>query len=331
MRIVFMGTPEFAAKILEHLTAWPGGRVEAVYTRPDRAAGRGRKTMPGAVKTAALAGGIPVFQPDGFRDAAAVSELGALAADVLVVAAYGLILPQRVLDLPRLGAYNVHASLLPRHRGAAPVQRAVMNGDAVTGVTVMKMEAGLDTGPILLQRALAVREDDTAGTLLDLLADLGGRLMTVALDMLKEGRAALVPQNGALASHAPKISPLEEWIPWNLPAGSVHNHIRGLTPSPGARSLWIAPGREPLPVRIDPGAAAEGEAGFAPGTVFACDGQDLLVACAAGRYRVRSLRPAGRNAMSASAFRNGYLRGMAPPYGMLAGPALPGAPAGARG
>lgn len=171
LRIVFMGTPDFAASILRAVAAWEGGTVEAVYAQPDRPAGRGKKLKAPATKEAALELGIPVYQPLNFKTDDAVRTLRDLAPDVLVVAAYGLLLPQCVLDIPRCGAYNVHASLLPRHRGAAPIQRALMEGDAVTGVTIMRMEAGLDTGPMLLQQAVSIEPDDTAGTLFEVLAE----------------------------------------------------------------------------------------------------------------------------------------------------------------
>lgn len=324
LRIVFMGTPDFAATILRAVAAWEGGTVTAVYTQPDRPAGRGKKLKAPAAKETALELNIPVWQPLSFKTADAVDSLRRQTPDVLVVAAYGLLLPQCVLDIPRCGAYNVHASLLPRHRGAAPIQRALMQGDALTGVTIMRMEAGLDTGPMLLQQALSIDATDTAGTLFGLLAEQGARLMTGALGMVAEGRAAFTPQNNDLATYAPKLTPDEERIDWGQPARAVHNRIRALTPAPGAKTVLHIPGREPLPLRLEPGQPLEdadactlAEPGLPPGTVAGFDGEALMVLCGCGAYRLTRLRPAGKSDMSAADFRNGRLRDLTPPYGML--------------
>lgn len=322
LRIVFMGTPDFAATILRAVAAWDGGEVAAVYAQPDRPAGRGKKLKAPAVKEAAQELGIPVFQPLNFKTNEAVQALRDVRPDVLVVAAYGLLLPQCVLDIPRCGSYNVHASLLPRHRGAAPIQRALMEGDAVTGVTIMRMEAGLDTGPMLLQQAVTIEPDDTAGTLFEVLAEHGARLMTGALGMVAEQRAAFIPQTDELATYAPKIKPDEERIDWTLPARVIHNRIRGLTPLPGARTVLHVPGREPLPLRVEPGHPLENASDLirgdvVPGTVAAFDGEALVVACGEGAYRLTRLRPAGKPGMSATDFRNGRLRERTPPYGLL--------------
>jgi methionyl-tRNA formyltransferase len=317
LRIVFMGTPDFAAAVLKEVAAWEGGEVVAVYTQPDRPAGRGKKLKASATKELALELGYPVYQPKNFRDDADVAALAALEPDVLVVAAYGLLLPQRVLDIPRLGPYNVHGSLLPQYRGAAPIQRAVMNGDRVSGVTIMKMEAGLDSGPMLLQQAVSIEPEDTAGTLFDTLAEHGAKVMVGALSMIAEGRAAFVAQNEELVTHAAKISPEEEWVDWNMDAARIHNIIRGLTPAPGAKSVLRIEGREDLALRIEPGQPVEQGSDAAPGTVLGMDGDALLVACGQGAYRVTHLRPAGKSTMSARDFFNGRLRGLPAPYGVL--------------
>lgn len=321
LRIVFMGTPDFAAVILKAVAAWEGGQVAAAYAQPDRPAGRGNRLKAPAAKVAAAELGIPVFQPLHFKDDVAIRQLRALKPDVLVVAAYGLLLPQCVLDIPACGCYNVHASLLPRLRGAAPIQRAIMNGDTVTGVTIMRMEAGLDTGPILLQQAVAMEPEDTAGTLFDVLAEHGAKLMVGALGMVAENRTAFIPQNDALATHAAKISPREEYIDWSLPAQEIHNHIRGLSPVPGARAVWSMTDRQPVALRLEPGSVAETVAPswteLAPGTVAAFDGEALVVICGQGAYRLVRLRPAGKATMSAADFRNGHLRQMSAPYGLL--------------
>lgn len=319
LRIVFMGTPDFAAVILKSVVAWDGGEVVAVYTQPDRPAGRGKKLKASATKELALELGLPVYQPRNFRDDADVETLAGLRPDVLVVAAYGLLLPQRVLDIPTLGPYNVHGSLLPQYRGAAPIQRAVMNGDAISGVTIMKMEAGLDSGPILLQQAVSIEPDDTAGTLFDTLAEHGAKLMVGALGMIAEGRAAFVPQNEELVTHAAKITVDEEYIDWSMDSRSIHSIIRGLTPAPGAKSVLHMEGRDPVMIRIEPGEPVEAAQDAAPGTLVGMDGDALLVACGSGAYRITHLRPAGKATMSATDFRNGRLRGLPEPWGVLRG------------
>ena len=319
LRIVFMGTPDFAAAVLKEVAAWEGGEVVAVYTQPDRPAGRGKKLKASATKELALELGYPVYQPKNFRDEADVQALAALEPDVLVVAAYGLLLPPRVLDIPKLGPYNVHGSLLPQYRGAAPIQRAVMNGDKISGITIMKMEAGLDSGPMLLQQAVSIEPEDTAGTLFDTLAEHGARVMVGALGMISEGRAAFVPQNEELVTHAAKIAPEEEWVDWSMDAERIHNIIRGLTPAPGAKSVLRIEGKDDLALRIEPGQPVEQGAEGAPGTVLGMDGDALLVACGKGAYRVTSLRPAGKATMSAKDFFNGRLRGLTAPYGVLGG------------
>lgn len=319
LRIVFMGTPDFAAVILKAVAAWDGGEVVAVYTQPDRPAGRGKKLKASAAKELALELGLPVYQPRNFRDDADVQTLADLHPDVLVVAAYGLLLPQRVLDIPTLGPYNVHGSLLPQYRGAAPIQRAVMNGDTISGVTIMKMEAGLDSGPMLLQQAVSVEPEDTAGTLFDTLAEHGATLMVGALGMIAEGRAAFVRQNEELVTHAAKITVDEEYIDWSGDAKTIHNIIRGLTPAPGAKTVLNIEGREPVTIRLEPGQPVDRATDAAPGTLIGMDGDALLVACGTGAYRITRLRPAGKATMSATDFRNGRLKGLSEPYGMLSG------------
>lgn len=317
LRIVFMGTPQFASVILKAVAAWDGGDVAAVYTQPDRPAGRGRKLKAPAAKELALELGLPVYQPCSFKDNADVEALRALCPDVLVVAAYGLLLPQKVLNIPTHGAYNVHGSLLPKYRGAAPIQRAIMNGDTVSGVTIMQMEAGLDSGPMLLQQAVRIEPTDTAGTLFDILAEHGARLMVGALGMIAEGRAACVRQNEELVTHAAKITSEEEYIDWSMSANAIHNIIRGLTPTPGAKSVLYMQGSDPMIMRIEPGQTAENMGSYAPGTLIGMDGKALLVACGEGAYKITRLRPAGKASMSAVDFYNGRLRRLTEPYGVF--------------
>ncbi len=316
LRIVFMGTPDFAAAVLRRVADWPGGQAIAAYCQPDRPAGRGRAL------------GIPVFQPLNFREDVARRELAALCPDVLVVAAYGLILPQSVLDIPRLGPFNVHASLLPRLRGAAPIQRAIMQGDSVTGITIMRMEAGLDAGPMLAQRALGIGLDDTADSLSRELADLGGRLMVEELERLAAGQPSpAIPQDAARATYAAKLSKADGRIRWNAPAHVVHAHLRGVTPWPGGQTTFLAPGRAPLPVLVSPGEAdaippaGANPAGSPdarydarpgerpePGTILGLAEGRLVVACSDASYRIATLKPAGGRPMDAAAFWNGYCR-----------------------
>lgn len=313
-RIVFMGTPELAAVVLRRLAGWPQGELLAVYTQPDRPAGRGQKLRPSPVKEAALELGLPVRQPENFRDAASVAELADLAPDVLAVAAYGLILPQAVLDIPRLAPLNVHTSLLPRYRGAAPIQRAIMENwqpGAESGVSIMRMEKGLDTGPVYTQRRIALA-DQTAGSLHDALAGLGAEALLEVMSELCAGTAVAVPQDEALASYAAKVFKEDGYVDWNHPLAAVHAQIRGVTPFPGARTLLRGEGlAEPLLMQIWPG---QPEA-FTPGEEVACgsvrrDKAGLSVACADGWYRLGRVRPPAKKEMDALALCNGLLQKM---------------------
>ena len=328
-----MGTPEFAAFILRRLAAWDGADLAAVYCREDKPAGRGHKLTPPPVKCAALELGLPVVQVKNFKDEADRAVLAAFAPDLLVVAAYGLILPQSVLDIPRLGALNVHASLLPRYRGAAPIHRAIVDDVPSTGITIMRMEAGLDTGPMLSQRALAIGADDTAGTLHDELADLGARLMLEVLEQFRQGEPpAAIPQNDALAIYAARMDKTDGFIDWSCPARAVHARIRGVTPWPGARATALLPGRDPLPLLLMPGSVGQAfdpeQADIEPGTILGVEDGCLIVACADRVYRIPEVRVSGKPTMSAPAFWNGYgpREGR---YGRLCPPDHPATQAGA--
>ncbi len=312
MKIVFMGTPDFAAVILEALLAWEGGEVVAVYTQPDRPAGRGKKLRYSAVKNLSVSRGLTVMQPLHFKDADAVEALRAFEADIAVVAAYGLILPQTVLDAPRSGCLNAHASLLPKYRGAAPIQRAIMAGEQVTGVTIMQMDAGMDTGPMVLQRAMAIGVDDTAGALHDELATLSATLMVEALTLAQQNALKPVPQDDARATYAPKLTKAEGEIDWARPARVVHDHVRGVTPWPGAFFFWDGLGADkPLRLTVLPGRVGDpldDAAGCVePGTIVGLHEGMLAVACADRYYLTPNLCPEGKCLIDAQAFCNGYL------------------------
>ena len=280
LRLVFMGTPDFSAAILDQALAWPGGEVVAVYTQPDRPAGRGKQMHASPVKHLALEHGIAVHQPLNFKNPADIAALTALKPDFLLVAAYGLILPQAVLDIPRLAPVNVHASLLPKYRGAAPIQRAVMNGDTETGIAIMRMEAGLDTGPVYAMRALPIGPDDTAGSVHDALACLGGELLLEILPGIARGELVPRPQDSAAATYASKLSKEDGRIDFHKTVREVHNQVRGVSPWPGA---WCQFHREHdtgesiVRVRICPGQPAPAEyntahAAALPGTVLGVAG-----------------------------------------------------------
>lgn len=309
MRVVFAGTPEFARAALERLHA-AGFVVPLVLTQPDRPAGRGMKLQPSPVKQFALAHGIPVAQPRSLRldgkypdDAAAAREaLLAAQADVMVVAAYGLILPQWVLDLPRLGCLNIHASLLPRWRGAAPIHRAIEAGDAQTGVTIMQMDAGLDTGDMLLEERIPIAADDSTATLHDKLAALGGRMIVEALELAACGglRPVKQPQEGVTYAH--KIEKSEAAVDWSQPAPVIERRIRAFDPFPGAAArvrgetikLWRA-------------RALPGRGSVEPGTIVSVDEHGIGVACGdGGRLEVTELQRPGGKRLPVAEFLRGF-------------------------
>jgi len=308
LRLVFMGTPQFAATVLGYVLGWEHGGVAAVYTQPDRPCGRGQVCTPSPVKQLALKHGLPVLQPVNFKAEEDVQALRELAPDVLLVAAYGLILPQRVLDIPRLGAINVHASLLPKHRGAAPIQRALLAGEHVTGITIMRMEAGLDSGPMLLQRALRIASTDTAENIHDELADMGGHMLVETLELLREGKLAAIPQDDSKATYAPKLEKHEGQIDWDQPAWHVHNRVRAMHPWPGAYFVWQRPDGKPLRLGIRPGRVAGALPPNAkPGDFLGLEHGNLAIACRDRVYLVPALHPQGKKVMNAEAFACGYL------------------------
>jgi methionyl-tRNA formyltransferase len=298
MRIVFAGTPDFAVPALEAVVA-AGHQVLAAITQPDRPAGRGLAAAASPVKQAASRLGIPVLQPASLKTTQAQEEIRGLAPDVLVVAAYGLILPQSVLDLPRLGAINIHASLLPRWRGAAPIHRALLAGDRETGISIMRMEAGLDTGPVLLREAVTILPDDTAGTLHDRLAALGARLVVAALDGLARGTLTATPQPAVGVTYAAKLEKHEARIDWARPAADIERQVRAFNPFPGATAR--VRGAE---VKIWRTAVADGAG--EPGAVLATGHGGITVGCGAGALRLEELQRAGGRRLAAREFLRGF-------------------------
>jgi methionyl-tRNA formyltransferase len=294
LRLVFAGTPEFAVPSLQACLG-SDAEVVAVYTQPDRPAGRGRKLAASPVKRAALAAGVPVEQPGTLRDADARKRLAAFAPDLLVVVAYGLILPKAVLALPRLGCWNVHASLLPRWRGAAPIQRALLAGDAETGIDLMQMEAGLDTGPILLEARTPIAPEDTGGSLHDILAALGARTLAEGLARVLRGEVLqATSQAGDGVVYAHKLDKAEARLDWNEPAAALARKVRAFDPWPVAEAeingerlrIWSA---EAIP-----------EAGVeaSPGSVVASHRDAIDIATGAGVLRIRELQRDGGRRMA---------------------------------
>ncbi len=310
MNVIFAGTPEFARVALERLLQ-AGFTVPLVLTQPDRPAGRGMKLQASAVKQCALDHGIAVAQPRSLRldgkypeDAAAAREaMLAARADTMVVAAYGLILPQWVLDLPRLGCLNIHASLLPRWRGAAPIHRAIEAGDAETGVTIMQMDAGLDTGNMLLTERMAIAGTDTTATLHDRLADLGGRMIVEALEMAAGGGLVPVVQPAEGVTYAHKIEKAESVIDWSLPAQVIGQRIRAFDPFPGASTRL---GEETIKLWEASAEAADAPAGTVPGQLLAADASGVTVACGTGQLRLTTLQRAGGKRLAAADFLRGF-------------------------
>ncbi len=294
LRLAFMGSPHFALPTLEALIG-AGHEIACVYTRPPRPAGRGKKERLTPVHERALARGLEVRTPKSLKKPEAQEAFAALALDAAIVVAYGLILPKAILDAPRLGAFNLHGSLLPRWRGAAPIQRAIMAGDTITGVQVMRMEEGLDTGPVIATAQTPIDLDDTTATLHDRLAALGAPLMVEALAQIERGAAIETPQAEAGVTYAHKITPAETRIDWSRPAHEIDCMIRGLAPAPGA---WF----EHAGVRIKAlNARAEAGAG-APGETL---DDRLLVACGEGAVRLTRLQREGRPPMAAAEFLRG--------------------------
>ena len=300
MRLAFMGTPEFSVGALAELLA-AGHEIACVYSQPPRPSGRGQKERPSPVHAFAEAHGLPVRTPLNFKAAEEREAFAALDLDVAIVVAYGLILPTAVLEAPRHGCLNLHASLLPRWRGAAPIQRALMAGDAVTGVQVMRMEAGLDTGPILLSETTPISATDTAASLHDRLAMVGAQLLPRALAALERGGIAETPQAEEGVEYARKISSEEARIDWSRPAAELDRHIRGLAPFPGA---WFEMPTADGPVRVKALFSSIGSGEGAPGAIIGTAGR-LEVACGEGSVALHRLQRAGKAAQDAETFLRG--------------------------
>ena len=310
MRVIFAGTPEFASVALAQLHA-AGHEIVLVMSQPDRPAGRGMKLQASAVKQFALAHQIPVAQPRSLRldgkfpdDAqAAQAAIAQAQADVMIVAAYGLILPQWVLDAPRHGCLNIHASLLPRWRGAAPIHRAIEAGDARTGVTIMQMDAGLDTGDMLLCQDLAIEPADTTAALHDKLADLGGRMIVQALTQVGQFQPQVQPSEGVTYAH--KIEKTESSVDWTLPAAVLERRVRAFDPFPGVSCVMHSEAITET-VKLWRAQVVLGPPGDAPGTVLSADAQGLCVACGEGALRITQLQRPGGKRVSAAVFLLGF-------------------------
>ncbi|MDH5297787.1 MAG: methionyl-tRNA formyltransferase [Desulfobulbaceae bacterium] len=303
-RIVYMGTPDFAVPALEALLAH-GEEVVAVVTQPDRPKGRGRKLAPPPVKEVALAAGIPVLQPKSIKTEEFLAEIGQYRPDLIVVVAFGRILPKPLIELPRLGTINVHGSLLPKYRGAAPIQWSLINNEAETGVTIMQMDEGLDTGDILLPGAIPIAADDTAATLAAKLSALGGKLLVEALERLKAGTLPPRKQDDAEATLAPILCKQEGVIDWQKPAAVISGLIRGLDPWPTAST--ILDGKQ---LRLFAPEVIAGQVSETPGTVCRADWEGLLIATGRDYLLVRELQLEGAKRLPVDAFLRG--RPMAP-------------------
>jgi methionyl-tRNA formyltransferase len=303
MKIVFMGTPAFAVPSLRMLLE-EGYEVVAVVTQPDRPQGRKKTLAPSPVKAAALELGLPVLQPERMRRPEAVAELAAYEPDLIVTAAYGQILPKSVLELPKNGCVNVHGSLLPKYRGGAPIQRCIINGEKVTGVTLMYMAEGLDTGDMISRVEVPIEDEDTSGTMFEKLSVAGCELLKAEMPRLAAGRVDATVQDDSEASYAPNLSREDERIDWTAGSLATYNRIRGLVPFSGAFTLWNG---ETFKVWAAAKPAAAGEAGgfAAPGTVLSVSGRGVEVQTGDGTLLLTTVQPAGKKAMSAADFSRG--------------------------
>ncbi|MEK6743961.1 MAG: methionyl-tRNA formyltransferase [Nitrospirota bacterium] len=302
MKIVYMGTPPFAVPPLQSLIT-AGHEVVGVVTRTDRPAGRGKVLTPPAVKVAAERSGLPVFQPKRVREPESVARIAAMRPDVIVVAAYGQILPREVLSLPRLqrGCVNIHASLLPAYRGAAPINWAIINGETRTGVTIMQMDEGMDTGAVLAQESIPIGPGDTAGGLTAKLSELGSRLLVDTLSRIEAGGLTAVPQDNSKATIAPLLKKDDGLVDWTMSAREIHNRVRGLSPWPGAHGYLDGKLIKVLGTEVIEGA---GE----PGALYEKDRDGLAIGTGSGLLRIVTIQPEGKKPMTAAEFLRGHRR-----------------------
>ena len=298
MKIVYMGTPLFAVPPLQSLIT-AGHDVVGVVTRIDKPAGRGKVLTPPAVKVAAGQSEVPVFQPKRIREPESVAAIRAMGPDVIVVAAYGQILPREVLALPKYGCVNIHASLLPAYRGAAPINWAVINGETRTGVTIMQMDEGMDTGGILAQESIPIGPRDTAGDLTEKLSELGSWLLVDTLSRIESGGLTAVPQDNGKASMAPLLKKDDGWIDWTMSGREIHNRVRGLSPWPGAHGYL-----EGKLIKVLATEVAEGSG--APGMLYEQDRDSLAIGTGSGLLRIVTIQPEGKKPMSAAEFLRGH-------------------------
>jgi methionyl-tRNA formyltransferase len=301
LRVVFAGTPEFAVPALNALVRRADVDIAAVYTQPDRPAGRGRRASATPIKNLAREHRLPIEQPETFSERDVIDRFRALAPDLLVVAAYGLILPGEVITVPRLGAINVHASLLPRWRGAAPIQRAILAGDTETGISIMRVVEALDAGPVWLAKRCPILPSDTAGSLHDRLATLGAECLTAAIDLLLADKVVEQPQQASLATYAAKIGPDDRKLNWDESAIVIERRVRALNPTPGATTEIAG-----LNLKIWGCETLDRPSDAQPGTVVGHGDAGIDIAAGEGVVRVTELQPAGKRRMGASAFVNGY-------------------------
>jgi len=312
LRIIFMGTPELAAISLAGLLREPVFQIVAVVTQPDRPKGRELRLQPSPVKLLAVEHNIPVLQPEKARDPNFISQLATMQPELIAVAAYGQILPKQILELPRLGCVNVHTSLLPKYRGAAPIQAALLNGDAETGVTIMKMDVGLDTGDILTQRTTPIAATDNAATLHDRLATLGAELLVSTLRDYAAGTIQPRPQPHEFATQVPKIRKEEGRIDWTQPATAIWNRVRAFTPWPGAFTFLRLGGKETL---LKLWQAEVTSTSGATGEILAADKSGIIVGCGSGSLRITRLQREGGRRLSAGEFLAGHSLPLGTPLG----------------
>ena len=300
LKVIFAGTPEFSVSALDALSE-AGHEIALVLTQPDRPAGRGRKPTPSPVKQRALELGLELAQPASLRGPEIPEILAALEPDVMVVVAYGLIIPRRILAIPRLGCINIHASLLPRWRGAAPIQRAILAGDRETGVCIMQMDAGLDTGPVWSAQSMPIDDDDTGGSLHDKLAALGGQALIRALPAIVAGEPGPTPQPEQGACYAAKLDKSEALVNWSDSAEAISRQVRAFNPWPVAETMYHDKRLRIWMARPEPG-----ESGAVPGSVLACDRHGVVVATGKGLLRLTQVQMPGKRPVAAGEFANAY-------------------------